>query len=171
MLPISFILSTNLPVYLLKHGEEVWPVASRALVICRREKPISSSGTAMAGGGGDVDRRLLGSDRAAWNKQSWSLQPLTPGFFFFKDRWTAWLKALRAHRFLIGSAAGWFGSRGRWDSGGGPLHLTGRWAATTLEESELGGLVLAWWSGSWRTFACRGPNDRFEIIDSLTIIR
>lgn len=34
-------------------------------MICRREKPISSSGTAMAGGGGDVDSLLLGSDRAA----------------------------------------------------------------------------------------------------------
>ena len=45
-------------------------MASRALVIWRREKPISSSGTAMAGGGGDVDSRLLGSDRAAENKKS-----------------------------------------------------------------------------------------------------
>ena len=44
-------------------------MASRALVIWRREKPISSSGTAMAGGGGDVDSRLLGSDRAAANNQ------------------------------------------------------------------------------------------------------
>lgn len=40
-------------------------MASSALVICRSEKPISSSGTAMAGGGGDVDSLLLGSDRAA----------------------------------------------------------------------------------------------------------
>lgn len=40
-------------------------MASRALVICRREKPISSSGTAMAGGGGEVDSLLLGSERAA----------------------------------------------------------------------------------------------------------
>jgi len=33
-------------------------------VICLREKPISNRGTAMAGGGGDVESLLLGSDRA-----------------------------------------------------------------------------------------------------------
>lgn len=44
-----------------------WPVASRALVIWRREKPISNRGTAIAGGGGDVDSLLLGSDRAEGN--------------------------------------------------------------------------------------------------------
>lgn len=42
------------------------------MVICRREKPISSSGTAIAGGGGDVDSRLLGSDRAAQNNHTLS---------------------------------------------------------------------------------------------------
>lgn len=36
-------------------------------MIWRREKPISSKGTAMAGGGGDVDSRLLGSERAGVN--------------------------------------------------------------------------------------------------------
>lgn len=35
-----------------------------ALAICRREKPISSRGTAIAGGGGDVESLLLGSDNA-----------------------------------------------------------------------------------------------------------
>lgn len=34
-------------------------------MICRSEKPISRSGTAMAAGGGDVDSLLLGSDKAA----------------------------------------------------------------------------------------------------------
>lgn len=40
------------------------PVASKAFMICLSEKPISNSGTAMAGGGGDVERRLVGSDNA-----------------------------------------------------------------------------------------------------------
>lgn len=40
------------------------PVASIAFAICLRENPISSKGTAMAGGGGDVESRLLGSDKA-----------------------------------------------------------------------------------------------------------
>lgn len=40
------------------------PVASMALAICRREKPISNRGTAIAGGGGEVDSLLLGSDKA-----------------------------------------------------------------------------------------------------------
>jgi predicted transcriptional regulator len=35
-----------------------------ALAICRRENPISSRGTAIAGGGGEVESLLLGSDRA-----------------------------------------------------------------------------------------------------------
>lgn len=35
-----------------------------ALAICRRENPISSKGTAIAGGGGEVDSLLLGSDKA-----------------------------------------------------------------------------------------------------------
>ncbi len=43
------------------------PVASKAFMICLSEKPISNSGTAMAGGGGDVERRLLGSDNA-WSE-------------------------------------------------------------------------------------------------------
>lgn len=43
------------------------PVASKAFMICLSENPISSSGTAMAGGGGDVERRLLGSDNA-WSE-------------------------------------------------------------------------------------------------------
>lgn len=34
-------------------------------MIWRMEKPISNRGRAMAGGGGDVDSLLLGSDRAA----------------------------------------------------------------------------------------------------------
>lgn len=84
-------------------------MASRALVICRREKPISSSGTAMAGGGGDVDRRLLGSDSAVGKKKnSQSLRQLTSKIFRDCGR-----NAVRAHRFLICSAAGWPGSRGR----------------------------------------------------------
>lgn len=36
-------------------------------MIWRREKPISNRGTAIAGGGGDVDSLLLGSDRAEGN--------------------------------------------------------------------------------------------------------
>lgn len=40
------------------------PVASMAFAICLRENPISNSGTAIAGGGGDVESRLLGSDKA-----------------------------------------------------------------------------------------------------------
>lgn len=35
-----------------------------ALAICRRENPISSKGTAIAGGGGEVESLLLGSDKA-----------------------------------------------------------------------------------------------------------
>lgn len=42
----------------------ILPVASMALAICRREKPISSKGTAIAGGGGEVESLLLGSDKA-----------------------------------------------------------------------------------------------------------
>lgn len=40
------------------------PVASIAFAICLSEKPISNNGTAMAGGGGEVESRLLGSDKA-----------------------------------------------------------------------------------------------------------
>lgn len=35
-----------------------------ALAICRRENPISNKGTAIAGGGGEVESLLLGSDKA-----------------------------------------------------------------------------------------------------------
>lgn len=45
------------------------PVASNALVIWRKEKPISSKGTAIAGGGGDVDSLLVGSDSAERKKK------------------------------------------------------------------------------------------------------
>ena len=38
-------------------------------MIWRREKPISSRGTAIAGGGGEVDSLLLGSDRAGRTRQ------------------------------------------------------------------------------------------------------
>ena len=44
--------------------KNILPVASMALAICRRENPISSKGTAMAGGGGEVESLLLGSDKA-----------------------------------------------------------------------------------------------------------
>jgi len=39
-------------------------VASMAFAICRRENPISNKGTAIAGGGGEVESLLLGSDKA-----------------------------------------------------------------------------------------------------------
>lgn len=35
-----------------------------AFAICRRENPISNKGTAIAGGGGEVESLLLGSDKA-----------------------------------------------------------------------------------------------------------
>lgn len=44
-----------------------------ALAICRREKPISSKGTAIAGGGGEVESLLLGSDKAeAKERAKWA---------------------------------------------------------------------------------------------------
>lgn len=44
-----------------------------ALAICRREKPISSKGTAIAGGGGEVESLLLGSDKAeAKEREKWA---------------------------------------------------------------------------------------------------